>query len=265
MANSKKNSKKNTTATETTKTTVVTETALAKPAENTDVTASFASIDMTELNAAIEGIANRQTKMSDEEKKYALEIVDDWNTGVVQAINDEHEKLNEFLNSVKDITRSYKTLMTNPDFAEPMMKLVEAANLQDKITVINDAIAAAEDAENELQYINNEPLDIDLTLATKLEELDARHKRSKEVLIAQNAANKAAREKDRLISEFNRAFNGNTDIKAAISSLTAFDRKLTRSVQACKTKANQAKLAIAIDDASLREKLSALININLKK
>ena len=75
---------------------------------------------------------------------------------------------------------------------------------------------------------------------------------------------KATRKRNRIASELSAMINKNPDVRTALNKLTSFARLLTKSKNECATKANSAKLAIAIDDKDLRDKLNALISIAVK-
>ena len=229
-----------------------------------DITTLFARLDVQELDSAIQGIADTDHNLSEDEKKYAVEVIKNWNTAVVEAISNEDQRIKEFLQAIRDISYHYKTLMTNPDFEEPLNKLIQIAGLEDKAAALGGLISDVEDAERAVKELDDTPLDIDLELATESEKIDARAKRSHERLTLETKRNKAKRALNAAISEFNRALNGNADVKAALSSLGAFERRLCRSKSTCQTKATAATLAVSINDKDMREKLGALINITIK-
>lgn len=246
--------------TETTETTTI---AVVTPTES--ITDLFSNIDMAALNAAVENIANRPDDkvMTDTEKTTAVSIIDEWERNVVQNIANESSRVKEFIRNVKDVSGNYKTLLSNPDFTEPFQKLIETAGLTDLAQEAGDAIAQYELESRELNLFTRNGDDTSST-ATAAENLDARYKFEKELLVKKDAATKAERAMNRKISELNRALNANADVKAALSTLTAFDRRLTKCKSECAGKSQAAKLAIAIDDKDIRDRLNALIAVNLK-
>jgi hypothetical protein len=225
----------------------------------------FTSLDIQALNQAIEGIANRPADktMTDNEKSTAISVVEQWETNVIANIEHESNRVKEFVRNVKDVSYNYKTLLTNPDLFEPFQQLIETAGLTDLMGEVTEAIAAFNEESSELNLFMKTGADTSET-ATMVENLDKRYKYEKELLIKKNAAGKAERTMNRKISELNRALNANADVKAALSALTAFDRRLVRSKSECASKSQAAKLAIAIDDKDMRDRLNALISINLK-
>ncbi len=238
--------------------------AVVKKTPSLDVTQLFSSLDVAALNQAVEDIANRDPsqKFSNKEKNFALSIIDEWERGVVNQIRDEHDKVTTFVSLVKNFSREYKSLIDNPDYIEPLRQLIAVAGLDDKLMTVKDAMDAVHFAEEEVAILDKNGIDDDIT-NTDLEKLTMLHNLEKDRLIKQNAANKAKRALNRIVSEFGLELNKNEDVKAALNKLTSFSRALTKSKNECASKANSAKLAISIDDPALRTKLKALISISL--
>ena len=113
--------------------------------------------------------------------------------------------------------------------------------------------------ENELELSR-----ADDATVTNLEKLEREYKACKECSIKREEYNKVLRKLNRVLSEFTSTLNKNADVQTALNKLTSFARILTKNKNECATKASSAKLAIAIDDKDLRDKLNALISITVK-
>jgi len=244
-----------------TKATKVAETAVA--VVQPDITTSFSTLDVKALNDAIENIANRDSKLSNKEKKFAVEVVEQWETGVVEQLRDEHYKVTTFLEYVKNFSYNYQRLIDNPEYIEPLRQLVSLAGLDNEVMNIKDAMDNLAFAREEYELLNRDDIDTDES-TTKLEKLELQYELSKEKLVKKSAYDKAQRNLNRVVSDFGLKLNKNDDVKTALSKLTSLTRVLNKNKTECATKANAAKLAISIDDVDLREKLNSLITITLK-
>ena len=246
------------------KNTKVTSTEIAKIEDNANrLTNLFGNIDVAALNAAVEDIANRDTQLSGKEKILANEIIGQWETGVVEQLNNEQNKIQTFINSIKNFTTCYKTLIDNPEYFEPMQTIIDIAGLTDESVEIGKLIEAERYTEQELTSVKRCTEESDET-STEIEKLDAKYKKEKELTIKKHAHDKATRDLSRKLTEFTLTLNKNEDVQACLAKLTSYNRAITKNKTECRTKANTAKLAVSIDDKELRDKLKALINISVK-
>ena len=110
----------------------VTETAVAVVTPTSDITSLFANIDAAGLNAAITDIANRQTNLTDKEKEFAVSVVNQWETGVVEQLSNENQKVLSFVQYVKNFSSYYNTLIDNPEYDLPLASIIELAGAEDK-------------------------------------------------------------------------------------------------------------------------------------
>lgn len=228
-----------------------------------DIMALFKNIDVKELNDAIMDIANRTGNLTDSEKSFAIKVVDKWQTGIVQKLRNEKDRIKDFVSMVKNFYTCYASLINNPEYNEPLQKLVEIAGLEDKAQEIGKLKAEADRTVDELTILNKIGAEDDLTM-TEIEKFDAAQDFKKEQLIKKNANVKAQRALNRAVAEFSNQLNGNQQVCDILAKLTSFSRKLSNSEAECASKANAATLAISIDDKDLRDKLNALIKIGLK-
>lgn len=242
------------------------ETAVAVVTPASDITSLFANINFQQLNSAIEDIANADKTLSEKEKEFAVSVIDKWEVGVVEQLENENEKVRSFVRYVKNFTQYYSTIIGNPEYEEPISKLIEIAGLSDKTADISDYLNEVNALKAELDSLENE-LELsraDDATVTKLERLEREYEAAKECSIKREEYNKASRKLNRALSEFTSALNKNENVQTALNKLTSFARILTKNKNECATKASSAKLAIAIDDKDLREKLNALISITVK-
>ena len=228
-----------------------------------DIMALFKNIDVKELNDAITDIANRTGNLTDSEKSFAIKVVDKWQTGIVQKLRNEKDRIKDFVSMVKNFYNCYDSLINNPEYNEPLQKLVEIAGLEDKAQEIGKLKAEKDRAFNELTMLTKIGVEDDITM-TEVEKFDAAQDFQKEQLIKRNASTKATRALNRVVGDFSNALNSNQQVCDILAKLTSLSRKLSNSEAECASKANAATLAISIDDKDLRDKLNALIKIGLK-
>lgn len=231
--------------------------------QNTDITSFFSNLDVDELNNAITDIANTSASLTDSEKKYATQIIDEWTDGVVKCIKSERHRIAEFLHCVQDVPACYPKLMAS-HLIDVFTSLVSAAGLSNEASEIGFAIQEHNNSVYEYNTVFSAPLDIDDTIATDFEKINAKMSAAKKIIAAENKLRMTDRIKHIKLSEFNRKFAVNPYVTTAISQLKSFDRKLARTATLCKNKANEAKMAVVINDKDVREKLCALINACVK-
>ena len=244
-----------------TKTTAI---AVAKPQPDIQsVLSLFSDLDISALNTAIEELGKRNNKLSGKEKKYGLEVVNQWERSVIAELNDERSKVTTFIGYMKNFSSNYRYLIDNPDYIEPTRQCIILAGLEDKLDDLKAALDEVAFAEEEVNIIRKNGAEVNESL-TELERLEAQHAMEKDLLLKNNALSKARRNLNRIVSEFSIKLNSNPDVKDVLSKLTSFTRTLTKNTTEATRKANAAKLAISIDDPDLRSKLNALISVSLK-
>lgn len=242
----------------------VTETAVAVVTPTSDITSLFANIDVAGLNAAITDIANRQTNLTDKEKEFAVSVVNQWETGVVEQLSNENQKVLSFVQYVKNFSSYYNTLIDNPEYDLPLASIIGLAGAEDKAAEFKDAIDEVKFADEDVKAARSSYSEANDPSLTEFEALEKRYLYEKEMTARQADLDKATRKRNRIASELSAMINKNPDVRTALNKLTSFARLLTKSKNECATKANSAKLAIAIDDKDLRDKLNALISIAVK-
>lgn len=234
--------------------------AVAKP--KVDVTSLFANLDVAALNQAVDDISNRTGKITPDEKKNAICVIDKWEKGVVEQIRSERRKIETFCNYVESFSTSFEYMVDNVEYIEPLRQLIENAGLSKKLP----AIAAARSEYNLLKEELNGFRDIgpESTITmTEDEQFKKQQAYERDLFIKQNEINKANRKYKKLVSELSLELNRNKGVKLAISKLRSAANTLLKNESVCATKANTAKLAVSIDDEKLREKLKALTLISL--
>ena len=204
-----------------------TETALAETISTDDITRSFAKLDTQALNDAISRIADRETKMTDNEKTLIISIITEWEENITKNIQNEHESLMEVINNLKSFSTTYRTLLRNPDHAEVLETIIRAEHLDTEYITLKNLISVTDEAQQEFQDIRYTcvPDDPDMTTIEKLD-IECRHR--KEIMLKQSAYNKAYRDESRYA--FDMQIRLKTDnVRKMISTLAAFDKRLIRT------------------------------------
>lgn len=231
-----------------------------------DVSNCFLSLDVKELNDAVQKIADRDQNisMSADEKTYAMSVIDAWDKSVVEQITDESNKLRNFVNSISGFKSYWRNFLVKSDMTEPFEKILAVAGLEDKAAALGALVSESDLAQDKYDEVCRDEPDIDVMTATEPQRIDAMARHQIEVMKAKSDRDAALRKLNRAIADFSRDLYSNDKVKAAITMLGSLDRKLASQKRKVQQLSQSAKLAVAIDSPEMRTMLSSLININLK-
>lgn len=220
----------------------------------------FGDIDFSKLNQTITKLASHN--LSDTEKTSAIEIIDSWNENVVQRINVEVRKIDNFINCVQPSAscRGISALIYDGDYSTELEFIMNKIGMMDTYEELIDAIDDYDIANQNMKNVQTVVVDVDTTAADEvMQSKDIEIERIKKSAAVRKAGNRIAK----LNEKISNAINSDKDLLKAIRALKKKSNAMRKASIECTDKANLAKINVTIDDASTRDALSELINFTL--
>jgi hypothetical protein len=221
----------------------------------------FGDIDFSKLNSVIEALAGKGEKLSMEEKKSALEIIDSWEEDIINSLRIREQEMKQFLNyfDIDKYNQWYHDSSKRVLSFEQEATLAEKTETKEYFEKLCTAKAALDllkkEAPEEL-----EPTSLDQTVEDRLQkEADFKLQKAKYQINLDQAKRKCRNAEKVWLS----AMNQNSYIKDILFKAKSYQRNLQKFTQECSNKSNLAKLNITINSAEVRDSLKELLNFKI--
>ena len=228
----------------------------ALPAVANEIAGIFSPIDFESLNASITKLAESGGNLSPEEKKFAIDIVDEWDQNVIKAIDDKITEGTDILYSLDP--DSYRS-----DCMDEEMIAKLAKQLGNKTASLYKAY---EKTKGEVLDIQKQKPDYDKVRdasETAEEYIDRASKSEAEYAKWELKIAKARKRADWALYELKREIYGTTEAQEIIKRIKSFQRKSSSFKKSCNEKSRLAKINITISDETAREALKELISFKI--
>lgn len=228
-----------------------------------NLTEFFGNIDFAKLNASIAALANRG-ELTKVEKKSALEIIDSWNKNVIEKINIEKSKLDDFLSAIqpgyKYGGKQISSLITEQLYIDELEYLVDKVGMTQVYEELQDAIDEYNCTVTMQKSKQNIVIDLDTTVEQEiLQRADVEKENIKLNAAVTRAGNKVAKLDAKIID----AINADKDILKGLRTLKKKSAMMRTAAVECTDMAELAKINVTIDDANVRDALKDLIAFKL--
>lgn len=222
------------------------------PAAVTNIAGIFDPINFEQLNKAISKLASSKATLSPEEKKFAIDLIDDWDTSVITAIDDKISEGNQILYSFNP---NYHNCELDEEILSNLTK-----QLGSKYTNMYKKYATAKNELFDLQQ-NAPKYDQDRDLdETAGEYIDRRTSEEAEFAKYDLKLAKARKKVDWALYELKKTLNETPEVQEIIKRIKTFQKKSKSFKTACNDKSRLAKINVTISDENIREALKEIIN-----
>lgn len=224
----------------------------------------FNDINFNDLNKAIEVISEHSGKLDDEQRKSALDIVDEWNRSVVNRLKNHEEEISVFVQFLTSKSRDFRGYHTDPvaRFGETKLQaLAQSTGTSELLTKYLEARDHYDEISENSPEVVDYSEDPDLTLAElELKKIDAVREKREHTIKCQRARNAETNALRAWIVELNK----NEGIREMVAKGKRYHNQVTTFSEECKMKAQSAKLSLTIPDADIRQAIKELIDFSSK-
>ena len=223
----------------------------------------FGNIDFQKLNASITSLANRG-ELSKTEKKSAMEIINTWNKNVIEKINIEKSKIDEFLAAIQPSQNYYgkpiSSLITEQLYIDELEFLIDKVGMRQVYEELQDAIDEYNCALAMQKTKQGIVIDLDTTAE---QEVLQKAELDKENIKLNAAVTRSGNKVAKLDAKIIDAINADKDILKGLRALKKKSALMRTAAVECTDMAELAKINVTIDDANVREALKDLVNFKL--
>lgn len=213
---------------------------------------NYFSINFNSLNDSINKLGDRSTELTDDDKKLAIEIIDTWNTNVIETLNTKISEVREFCNSfdlsVSDISLS----------DEEIEALAHHLGFDKEYDDYKAAWSKFFDLRAERDHIDEKYSDIELS--AKNRELLGHY--SAEKYENKIALSKSRRECNKITTDLFTKMSKTSEVKKFLKKGREFLSQANDLKKAAVDKANMARVNVAIDNINVRDALFDLIQFS---
>lgn len=205
--------------------------------------------DFNTLDGLISSMGDQSKTLSDEEKKQAAAVIDEWNESVINRIKLNADQASDVLaflagNRVPDSIANNLIGLLNDTFGE----IPEYVAYQEAYDAYE--LSAMEAPEKPI-------VTDDMTIA-EIDDMNLTYER--ENLVFQRRRNQLFAKMRKAATDYVRTLNKIPDIAEAKLQLTAYRRKASCMAQQCQDKATRAKINITINNEDTRKLLHELLD-----
>ncbi len=221
----------------------------------------FNGVDFTGLNAAIENMASSSRDLLPEEKTMAVSIIDDWQRGVVNRLNDHDKSLKEFLNYFTGNTtiapsngynNYYKAYGVTEEAVE---EIAGATGKMHEFGAFKQAVSAIEEFRKTAPTRPEEDDDVpysEYAVALKQYEVE---------LVKYNLQiKKLDRNIKKAEVDMKAAIIVHPDFAAMVKKIKKYSRNVTKYAADCRNLTTVAKMNVTIGSKEARESLRTLLD-----
>ena len=225
------------------------------PAAITQVTGVFDPINFNALNKAISKLASSKGTLSPDEKKFAIDIIDEWDHDVIKAIDDKIQEGHQIMVSL-DPNNHYVSV--DDDVLSTLAK-----QLGKKVATLYKNYVTA---KNKVLEISKERPSYDRTRdidETSGEYLDRVAKEDAEYGKYELRLAKAKNKEDWALFELKREMAETPEVQEITRRIRGFCRKSNTFKKDCNEKSRLAKINVTISDETVRDALKEILDFNI--
>lgn len=225
------------------------------PSTVTNITGVFDPINFDNLNKAITKLASSNATLTPDEKKFAIDLIDDWDHSVIQAIDD---KINEGQQLLYTFNPNHVHFELDDELCESLTK-----QLGTKFTKLYKDYLKTKNELFELQNTapkQDRTRDINETAGAYI---DRSAKEEAEYAKYQLKIAKARKAVEWAQYDFKKALSETPEIQEIIRRIKSFQKKSKSFKTACNDKSRLAKINVTISDENVREALKEIIDFKI--
>lgn len=215
----------------------------------------FKDVDFKGLSGAIETMAQNNKELAPEEKQMAIQIIDSWQSNVVERLNDHSNDMNGFIALFEVGNYNYHYGVTT--FPEETLEAI--AQKTGTLTLYQAwkaADAVYEEESLKLKDLERPVPDLETTYQ---EQLDAQKNYELEEAKLRIRIGKLRHTAERAEGEWKRTVKQDPGIKGLLAKAKSYTRNLNKYTRECESKGQLAKLNISISSEAIRNSLKELL------
>ena len=217
----------------------------------------FSDFNFSDLNTAIESLADVSATLTQGEKDSAIQVVEDWEQNVLSRLEEHEHDLNQFVDFL-DPAQSGGYYHNDTQLDPEQMKALAGqtgtiAQLQEYI----DAKAALDLHEKREPEEDEAISDIDVSYS---ERIIAQKEQEKIDAVYELQSKRLARKVARTLYAWKKAMQENPDIQKLISYVRSYRKNTKKFTRECQDKSQVARLNISIASPKMRETLKELLS-----
>lgn len=217
----------------------------------------FKEVDFGTLNQAIDTLGNNSQHLTDGEKDNALDILNTWENGVVEKLE---QRIHDIENVVKFVDQQYKISNYHYNVSIDEKKMEEIARISETNEQYQEYIQS-KDKLSELRH--EKPLEFhknDYSDRTMNDIADLQIEHETEMLRYNNKLRRAEKDEERALRQWKISISRSKIFKDFINVLKDHVSKLKNYKVEAKDKSSLAKLSISIPNADIREAIKGMVN-----
>lgn len=210
---------------------------------------NYFSINFNSLNDSINKLGDRSTELTDDDKKLAIEIIDTWNTNVIETLDTKISEVREFCDS---FDMSYEGISLSDEEIEALARHLGFGKEYDDY---NAAWTKFFELRKERDYIDEKYSNISCT--AKNRELLGHYSAEKYQNKVELA--KSRRNCNKITTDLFTKMSKTSEVKKFLKKGREFLSQASTLKKAAVDKANMARVNVAIDNINVRDALFDLI------
>jgi hypothetical protein len=221
----------------------------------------FDGVDFSGLNNAIEKIAEHSGDLDASARESAVNIVSEWENGVISKLDQHNSKLSEFVDCFA-AKRRFGSLyhLSLPD--EVLTDLAAATGTVTELTAYLTARTALQ--EHDVTTPEDPSKDIQDPDQTYAEKAEAEQNYNRDLTKHRLEGQRHQRTCNQAELAWKEALSQNSNFIAFVSKVTSYKRGMGKLTSQCQEKSQMARLNITIASPEIRKSLKDLINFSAK-